>query len=153
MSAWSVESENINYDLISLSITDFIKRVECNEWFEGLFVSGVRNNGLFTELVVNLVYDGTKGDSKIYNLTGSLFELLLLESSVFITLNKIDINNYSDSENSSLNYLDVDSLKSGKIITDKNSKLTTLKMQLNSNEDEYNDGLQDDILPGIQYVK
>ena len=72
---------------------------------------------------------------------------------MFITLNKIDINNYSDSENSSLNYLDVDSLKSGKIITDKNSKLTTLKMQLNSNEDEYNDGLQDDILPGIQYVK
>ena len=72
---------------------------------------------------------------------------------MFITLNKIDINNYSDSENSSLNYLDVDGLKSGKIITDKNGKLTTLKTQLNSNEDEYNDGLQDDILPGIQYVK
>lgn len=148
MSAWTIESEQINYDLVSSGISEFIKMIEFNEWFEGLFVSASKNIGL----VVNLVYDGNKCNDKLVNFTSSFFGLISLESGVYISLNKIDINDYSDSEDSCLDYFDLVRLKDGKIICDKNGNLNSLKNKINSDDDEIYES-QDDILTGIQYVK
>ena len=143
MLAFASESDNINYNVISEGISEFIRCFESFEWFEGLFI----NMSNVTGLIVNLVYDGNKLDNKLINLTGAFFELVSYEAGVFISLNKIDVNSYTDS---SFDMLDFIRLKSGKIIRDNNGTISNLKSIINQEEEDED---QDDILPGIQYVK
>ena len=60
MLALANEVEQVNYNVISEGISDFIKRFEVFEWFEGLFI----NISKATGIDVNLVYNGDKINKK-----------------------------------------------------------------------------------------
>lgn len=141
MLALANEVEQINYNVISEGISDFIKRFEVFEWFEGLFI----NISKATGIDVNLVYNGDKINKQFLSLTSALFTLISYESGMFISLNKVDINSCTDPDNIS----DFFKLKTGKILKDNTGKINCLKNLLNDDECEE----QEDICPGIQYIK
>ena len=141
MLALANEVEQINYNVISEGISEFIKRFEVFEWFEWLFI----NISKATGIVVNLVYNGDKINKQFLSLTSALFSLISYESGMFISLNKVDINSCTDPDNIS----DFLKLKTGKILKDNTGKINNLKNLLN--DDEYEE--QEDICPGIQYIK
>ena len=141
MLALANEVEQINYNVISEGISEFIKRFEVFEWFEGLFI----NISKATGIDVNLVYNGDKINKQFLSLTSALFTLISYESGMFISLNKVDINSCTDPDNMS----DFLKLKTGKILKDNTGKINSLKNLLN--DDEYEE--QEDICPGIQYIK
>ena len=141
MLALANEVEQINYNVISEGISDFIKRFEVFEWFEGLFI----NISKATGIDVNLVYNGDKINKQFLSLTSALFTLISYESGMFISLNKVDINSCTDPDNMS----DFLKFKTGKILKDNTGKINSLKNLLN--DDEYEE--QEDICPGIQYIK
>ena len=141
MLALANEVEQINYNVISEGISDFIKRFEVFEWFEGLFI----NISKATGIDVNLVYNGDKINKQFLSLTSALFTLISYESGMFISLNKVDINSCTDPDNIS----DFFKLKTGKILKDNTGKINSLKNLLNDGECEE----QEDICPGIQYIK
>ena len=99
-----------------------------------------------TGFVINLVYNGDKLNKQILNLTSAFFALISYKTGIFILLNKVDINSYTDPD---VNMSDFFGLKTGKIITDKTGNISVLKNLFNQDED-YEDV---DICPGIQYVK
>ena len=142
MLALANEVEQINYSVISEGISEFIKRFEVFEWFEGLFI----NISKATGLVINLVYNGDKINKQFLSLTSALFALISYESGMFISLNKVDINSCTDPDNMS----DFLKLKTGKILKDNTGQINSLKNLLNE-DDEYEE--QEDICPGIQYIK
>ena len=142
MLALANEVSQINYNVISEGISEFIKRFEVFEWFEGLFI----NISKATGLVINLVYNGDKINKQFLSLTSALFALISYESGMFISLNKVDINSCTDPDNMS----DFLKLKTGKILKDNTGKINSLKNLLNE-DDEYEE--QEDICPGIQYIK
>lgn len=142
MLALANEVEQINYNVISEGISEIIKRFEVFEWFEGLFI----NISKATGLVINLVYNGDKINKQFLSLTSALFALISYESGMFISLNKVDINSCTDPDNMS----DFLKLKTGKILKDNTGKINSLKNLLNE-DDEYEE--QEDICPGIQYIK
>ena len=142
MLALANEVEQINYNVISEGISDFIKRFELFEWFEGLFI----NISKATGFVINLVYNGDNINKQFLSLTSALFALISYESGMFISLNKVDINSCTDPDNMS----DFLKLKTGKILKDNTGKINSLKNLLND-DDEYEE--QEDICPGIQYIK
>ena len=142
MLALANEVEQNNYNVISEGISEFIKRFEVFEWFEGLFI----NISKATGIDVNLVYNGDKINKQFLSLTSSLFALISYESGMFISLNKVDINSCTDLDNIS----DFLKLKTGKILKDNTGKINSLKNLLNE-DDEYEE--QEDICPGIQYIK
>lgn len=142
MLALANEVSQINYNVISEEISEFIKRFEVFEWFEGLFI----NISKATGLVINLVYNGDKINKQFLSLTSALFALISYESEMFISLNKVDINSCTDPDNMS----DFLKLKTGKILKDNTGKINSLKNLLNE-DDEYEE--QEDICPGIQYIK
>lgn len=142
MLALANEVSQINYNVISEEISEFIKRFEVFEWFEGLFI----NISKATGLVINLVYNGDKINKQFLSLTSTLFALISYESGMFISLNKVDINSCTDPDNMS----DFLKLKTGKILKDNTGKINSLKNLLNE-DDEYEE--QEDICPGIQYIK
>lgn len=142
MLALANEVSQINYNVISEEISEFIKRFEVFEWFEGLFI----NISKATGLVINLVYNGDKINKQFLSLTSALFALISYESGMFISLNKVDINSCTDPDNMS----DFLKLKTGKILKDNTGKINSLKNLLNE-DDEYEE--QEDICPGIQYIK
>ena len=142
MLALANEVEQNNYNVISEGISDFIKRFELFEWFEGLFINISKTTGF----VINLVYNGDKLNKQILNLTSAFFALISYETGIFISLNKVDINSYTDPD---VNMSDFFGLKTGKIIKDKTGNISSLKNLFNQDED-YEDV---DICPGIQYVK
>ena len=143
MLALANEVEQINYNVISEGISEFIKRFELFDWFEGIFI----NISKATGLVVNLVYSEDKLDKRFLNLTSALFALISYESGMFISLNKVDIDGYTDPE---LHMCDFFGLKTGKIIKDNNGKINNLKSLLNQYDESEE---QEDICPGIQYIK
>ena len=142
MLALANEVSQINYSVISEGISEFIKRFEVFEWFEGLFI----NISKATGIDVNLVYNGDKINKQFLSLTSALFTLISYESGMFISLNKVDINSCTDPDNIS----DFFKLKTGKILKDNTGKINCLKNLLNE-DDEYEE--QEDICPGIQYIK
>jgi hypothetical protein len=143
MLALANEVEQINYNVISEGISEFVKRLELFEWFEGLFI----NMSKATGFVVNLVYDGCKLDKQLFGFISALFAIISYESGISISLNKVDINSYADPD---LHMYDIFGLKTGKIIKDNNGKINNLKSMLNNYDDCEE---QEDMCSGIQYIK
>ena len=139
MSTITMESNNV-----STCISEFIGFLESFDWFEGVCVN-TKKMGDIVDITLNLVFDGSKIDNNIFRQCRSLFNQIISGSELNMTLDMMDIDT-RDSD-SLLEVYNSDMLSTGKILCDKNGKLSVL-------QSEFQDELQEnEDLNAIQYIK